>query len=66
MLNIHYPDSDLQMIRHARYHHEHPAIRKRMTILALHSQGIVGEQLCQLAAAVSCNPFLKEYTGRLQ
>ncbi|MDR3232738.1 MAG: hypothetical protein LBT46_03585, partial [Planctomycetaceae bacterium] len=51
MLNIHYPDSDLQIIQHDRYHHEHPAIRKRMTILALHSQGIVGEQLCQLAAA---------------
>ncbi|MDR3232908.1 MAG: hypothetical protein LBT46_04465 [Planctomycetaceae bacterium] len=48
MLKINYSDSDLQIIQHDRYHHEHPAIRQRMTILALHSQGIVGEQLCQL------------------
>ncbi|MDR3196591.1 MAG: winged helix-turn-helix domain-containing protein, partial [Planctomycetaceae bacterium] len=49
MLNIFYSDQDIEVIQDERYHHPHSAIRQRMTILALHSSGVVAEHIPPLA-----------------
>jgi hypothetical protein len=49
MLKIFYSDQDIEVIQDERYHHPHSAIRQRMTILALHSSGVVAEHIPPLA-----------------
>ncbi|MDR0609031.1 MAG: IS630 family transposase [Planctomycetaceae bacterium] len=52
MLRIFYSASDLATIQHDRYYHPDPHIMKRMTILALHSEG---ETIARIARLTGLN-----------
>ncbi|MDR2642959.1 MAG: helix-turn-helix domain-containing protein [Planctomycetaceae bacterium] len=49
MLRISISASDLATIQYERYYHSDPHIIKRMTILALHSEGETMARIAQLA-----------------
>ncbi|MDR1270892.1 MAG: helix-turn-helix domain-containing protein, partial [Planctomycetaceae bacterium] len=49
MILITYPKADIRTIRHERYSHPDMAIRRRMTISALPSEGIIASDIPILA-----------------
>jgi transposase len=49
MILITYPNADIRTIRRERYSHPDIAIRRRMTLLALHSEGIIASDIPILA-----------------
>lgn len=63
MIRIDFSQGDITSLDHARFHHSHPAIRKRVAVVYLKSQKLKHKeisQLCRLSKA-SVTQYLKMY-----
>ena len=63
MIKIDFSQEDIASLHHERFHHPHPAIRKRMDVVYLKSQGLKHKEisrLCRLSKD-SVTQYLKMY-----
>jgi transposase len=63
MIRIDFSEGDIASLHHERFNHPHSAIRKRMEVVYLKSQGLKHKEISQLCRVSkdSVTPYLKMY-----
>jgi transposase len=63
MITIDFSQEDIASLHHEHFHHPHPAIRKRMAVVYLKSQGLKHKEISQLCrlSKDSVTQYLKMY-----
>ena len=63
MLRINFQPEDIDRLRHEKYNHHHPLVRKRMEILYLKSQGMMHKDICDLCqiSKTTLTMYIRQY-----
>jgi transposase len=64
MLKIHIPESDIQLLKHERYHHPHPRVMLKMDVLYLKGLGFSNDEIVKITGV--CANTMREYWGQYQ
>jgi len=59
MLHISISESEISLLREARYHHPHPRVMLRMDVLLLKALGFSNEDICRITGV--CGNTMREY-----
>lgn len=63
MIHIAFKPEDVEVLKHGRYYHEHPRVRKKMTALWLKSQEKAHQEICDITGISKATlvVYLKQY-----